>query len=129
LVSEKGSLVTAQSVPVTVVEILQTEAQLIIDHGWVGQEERRPRTAGGEPGLDLAAAAALAIGGTPDPEALAAQEREIFDEVIESIEAKIGMTVGEYVDSHLDQGAMSIAFDLCELAWQFERELDPAADR
>lgn len=120
---------TSQSVPATVVEILNAEAQLIIDNGWVGQEDRRPRTSGGEPGLDLEAAAALAIGGTRDPDALDPEAREIFEEVIESIEAKLGMSVADYVDSHLDQGAMSIAFDLCELAWQFERELDPAADR
>ena len=118
---------TSQSVPATVVEILQAEASLIIDHGWVGQDERRPRTAGGQAGIDLEAAAALAIGGTADPDELDDEQRGIFDEVIESIESKLGMTVGEYVDSHLDQGAMSIAFDLCELAWIFERELDPTA--
>lgn len=117
---------TTKTVPATVVEILQTEAQLIIDNGWIGQAQRRHRTNGGQTGLDLREAACMAIADTRDPDDLDADQHEIFEEVIESIEAKLGMTVEEFVDTHINEGAMSIALDLEALAWEFEQELDPS---
>lgn len=109
--------------------LLREAARLINEHGWCKLRGNQPRSLPpGVFGLDLCVAACWAVHGSPcRPRDLDALESEMVAELLDTIEADLGMPVAAYEAKAAAVDPDQVSHDLRLIAWHVEAELNGAA--